>query len=130
MFPYFEISTQSYIRDTLKANNAAVNTHEKKSSLKAAFGNAKLVFIEKVQTDCLSSWKCHFKCKQPTEITLNKFDTMTEEILQACSLRQHCNRAEGKSALQTWDLKETLEFHYQFYSLKENKFTWKFSRVI
>lgn len=55
---------------------------------------------------------------------------MTEETLQACSLRQHCNRAEGKSALQTWDLKETLQFHYQLYFLKENKFMGKFLRTI
>lgn len=55
---------------------------------------------------------------------------MTEETLQACSLRQHCNRAEGKSALQTWDLKEILEFHYQLHFLRENKFTGTFLRVI
>lgn len=42
------------------------------------------------------------------EITLNKFDTTTEEKLQAYSLRQHCSTAEGKSALQTCDLQETL----------------------
>lgn len=55
---------------------------------------------------------------------------MTEEKLQACSLKQHCNTAEEKSALQTWDLQETLELDYQFYFLKENKFTQTFARVI
>lgn len=105
-------SQPKVIWDTLKANNTAVNTSEKK-----------------VKNDRISSWKCYFKCNQPTYITLNKFDTRTEEKLQACSLRQHCNRAGGMSALQTWDLQETLELHYQFYFLKE-KFTYKFSRDI
>jgi len=39
---------------------------------------------------------------------------MTEEKWQACSLRQRCSRAEGKSTLQTWSLQKTSDYISNF----------------